>query len=77
MQCNLRAAICSLPAGDENSMTEALHHPAALNPDALFPAGEWQSFRDSDKQAATAIVVLMVGIFVIGVILYTIVLVTL
>jgi hypothetical protein len=55
-------------------MTEALHHGSVSHDEPLFPAGEWQSFRDSDKQAATAICVLMVGIFSIGVVLYSIVL---
>jgi hypothetical protein len=49
----------------------------APNPGDLFPAGEWQAFRETDKQAAKAIVVLMAGIFCIGVLLYTIVVITL
>jgi hypothetical protein len=58
-------------------MTDTAHHGTALNPGELFPASEWQSFRESDTQAGKAIVVLMTGIFCIGVVLYIIVLVTL
>jgi hypothetical protein len=58
-------------------MTEALHHGSVSHDEPLFPAAEWQSFRDSDKQAATAICVLMVSIFTIGVVLYSFVLATL
>jgi hypothetical protein len=35
-----------------------------------FPPAEWQSFRDEDKHAGTAIVCIMLGIFSIGLILY-------
>jgi hypothetical protein len=58
-------------------MTTAIPHEGGLNPGELFPASEWQAFREADKQAAKAIVVLMVGIFLIGVFLYSIVLLTL
>jgi hypothetical protein len=43
----------------------------------LFAANEWAAFRVTDTQAATAIVVEMVGIFVIGIVLYSVVLATL
>ncbi len=39
-----------------------------------FTPGEWQSFRTADKIAASYIVVLMQGIFAIGLVLYLIVL---
>ena len=38
-----------------------------------FSDAEWQQLRNEDYAAATAIVVLMVSIFSIGVVLYTIV----
>jgi hypothetical protein len=38
-----------------------------------FSDAEWQSFRQSDMAAGRNIVVLMTGIFVIGVILYAII----
>jgi hypothetical protein len=54
-------------------------HSVEANASALdlFPASEWTAFRQADAQAATAIVVLMLGIFGIGIILYSIVLATL
>jgi hypothetical protein len=65
-------------------MTDAAHGPAEHVPDApghhpaggqtYFPPDVWQSFREADKIAGTYIVVLMQGIFVIGLILYLIVL---
>ena len=58
-------------------MTESAHHAAAVNPGELFSASEWQAFTESDVQAAKAIVVLMTGIFLVGIVLYTIVVVTL
>jgi hypothetical protein len=58
-------------------MTAAHPTEATVNPFDLFPASEWAAFRRSDTQAAKAIVVLMLGIFVTGVCLYSIVLATL
>jgi len=59
-------------------MTEAIHpHGNASHVEALFPPQEWEAFHQADRQAATAIVVLMVGIFSIGVVLYSIVYITL
>jgi hypothetical protein len=55
-------------------MIDSAHH---VSPAEVFPASEWRAFTESDKQAAKAIVVLMTGIFVVGVVLYTIVLATL
>jgi hypothetical protein len=48
-----------------------------VHADDLFPVAEWGEFRESDTKAARNIVVLMVGIFVIGIMLYSIVLATL
>jgi hypothetical protein len=58
-------------------MTATHHAEPAVNPFDLFPASEWAAFRRSDTQAATAIVVLMLGIFMVGIVLYSIVLATL
>jgi hypothetical protein len=58
-------------------MTAALHADATVNPLDLFPASEWAAFRQSDTQAAKAIVVLMLSIFLTGIFLYSIVLATL
>lgn len=48
----------------------ALHAPAPLP----FSGTEWQDFRKTDKAAGAYIVGLMAGIFVVGVLLYLIVL---
>jgi type IV secretory pathway component VirB8 len=45
--------------------------------EALFPEREWREFRISDAQAAKRIVILMTGIFVLGIVLYSIVVATL
>jgi len=58
-------------------MTAEHHAEASVNPFDLFPASEWIAFRQADTQAAKAIVVLMLGIFLVGVVLYSIVLATL
>jgi hypothetical protein len=58
-------------------MTAAHDPEATVNPLEHFPASEWAAFRRSDTQAAKAIVVLMLGIFVTGIFLYSIVLATL
>ena len=55
----------------------AAHDEATINPLDLFPASDWAIFRRSDAQAARAIVVLMLGIFVTGIVLYSSVLATL
>ncbi len=55
----------------------AEHHDDHSDAADLFAANEWAAFRTTDTQAATAIVVEMVGIFTVGVILYSIVLATL
>jgi hypothetical protein len=53
------------------------HDEHAVNPLDLFPAQEWREFHESDKQAASRIVILMLSIFVVGIVLYSIVLGTL
>ena len=58
-------------------MTAEHHAETTANPFDLFPANEWAAFRRSDTQAAKAIVVLMLGIFMVGIVLYSIVLATL
>jgi hypothetical protein len=58
-------------------MTDAAHHGTTMNAGELFPAREWDAFKETDRQAAKAIVVLMTGIFCIGVVLYSIVFMTL
>jgi len=58
-------------------MTAAIHPETTVQPFDLFPASEWASFRRSDTQAARAIVALMLGIFITGIVLYSIVLATL
>jgi len=49
------------------------HEPA----EPLFPEREWREFRISDAEAAKRIVILMAGIFVVGIVLYSIVVATL
>jgi hypothetical protein len=61
------------PASEHVTATPG-HHAAPPGEQTYFPADEWQSFRDADKTAGAYIVVLMQGIFVIGLILYLIVL---
>jgi hypothetical protein len=58
-------------------MTAEHHIDAGAAAGDLFSASEWSAFRESDRQAGAAIVVLMTSIFLFGVVLYTIVLVTL
>jgi hypothetical protein len=52
------------------------HDPAGHTED-LFPDREWREFREADKEAAKRIVILMTGIFVVGIVLYSIVVATL
>jgi hypothetical protein len=47
------------------------HHAETASGQTYFPAAEWQSFREIDKTAAKYIVGLMVGIFIVGLLLYT------
>jgi hypothetical protein len=59
-------------------MTASEHaHDASQPAEPLFPQWEWQEFRLSDATAAKRIVVLMTGIFVVGIVLYSIVVATL
>jgi hypothetical protein len=53
---------------------EAHAHAPAAGEQTYFPPAEWQEFRDADKTAAAYIVVLMQGIFIVGLVLYLIVL---
>jgi hypothetical protein len=50
---------------------------AGLAAEASFSQQEWQLFRQSDQEAAKRIVVLMTSIFVVGIVLYSIVVATL
>lgn len=56
---------------------ESHGHDSHASAASLFPAKEWQEFHQSDIQAGKSIVVVMSSIFVLGVIIYSIVLVTL
>jgi type IV secretory pathway component VirB8 len=59
-------------------MTASLHpHGNSTNHQEVFPAAEWEEFHEADRQAAKRIVLLLVGIFVIGIVLYSIVVATL
>jgi hypothetical protein len=53
------------------------HDVAAAPAEDLFPEREWLEFREADRQAAKRIVLLMAGIFVVGIVLYSIVVITL
>jgi hypothetical protein len=46
-------------------------HPAAPASQTLFPPAEWEELRQSDITGAKYIIGLMVGIFVVGLFLYT------
>jgi len=62
-------------APSEHVTAHAPHGPAAAAGEQThFPPEQWQEFRDSDKTAAAYIVVLMQGIFMVGLVLYLIVL---
>ena len=52
-------------------------HDSSAPAEQLFPEREWRAFREADKEAAKRIVILMTGIFVVGIVLYTIVAYTL
>ena len=61
-------------------MTDAAEHGITADPHAApapaqphFSPAEWQALRQEDVKAAKAIVVLMQGIFVIGLLMYTVV----
>jgi hypothetical protein len=52
-------------------MTDAGHAGHGGQPgQPYFPAAEWESFQAADRQAARNIIVLMGGIFSIGLLLY-------
>jgi hypothetical protein len=52
-------------------------HDSPADLDNLFTDTQWQGFRTEDKKAGTAVVLLMLCIFGIGVVLYSIVAITL
>jgi hypothetical protein len=52
-------------------------HASDVPGEELFPAREWREFREADKDAAKRIVLLMTGIFLVGIVLYSIVAATL
>jgi hypothetical protein len=54
---------------------DAPESPADL--DNLFTDQQWQDFHKEDTRAGAAVVKLMLGIFCVGVVLYTIVAITL
>ena len=60
-------------------MTQAHNAPPASPVNAtpsgptLFPTGEWETLQTSDREAARNIVVLMTGVFILGLIGYTII----
>jgi hypothetical protein len=49
------------------------HASAAPAAHTLFPPGEWEALQADDRQTAKYVVCLLVGIFVLGLIGYTIV----
>ncbi len=48
-------------------------HGHAIDLEAAFNDHEWQEFRKEDKRAGGAVIMLMLAIFIVGVVLYTIV----
>jgi hypothetical protein len=52
-------------------------HDTAVDTANLFTDHQWQEFRREDTKAGGAVVMLMLGIFGIGVVLYSIVAATL
>ncbi len=54
-------------------MSHETHDVAHDDAAAAFSDSEWQSLRTEDLSAARAVVILMLSIFLIGVVLYTIV----
>jgi hypothetical protein len=62
----------------KENMVHAIHpepggHHAMLTEQTYFPPAEWQALRDSDFTAGKHIVLLMAGIFVTGLFMYSIV----
>jgi hypothetical protein len=53
------------------------HAAHDMNLESAFTDPEWDAFRREDLKAGTAVVCLMLAIFLIGVVLYTIVAITL
>ena len=52
-------------------------HDSPANLEELFTDHQWQEFHKEDFKAGSAVVMLMLGIFCIGVVLYSIVSLTL
>jgi hypothetical protein len=52
-------------------------HDSPANLDHLFTDNQWKLFRQEDTKAGSAVVLLMLSIFSIGVVLYSIVAITL
>ena len=64
-----------IPGAEHSIAHPAAHaHAPAAGEQTYFPPAEWQEFRDADKTAGAYIVVLMQGIFMVGLVLYLIVL---
>ena len=62
-------------APSEHVTADASHaHAPAGGDQAYFPPEQWHDFREADKTAASYIVVLMQGIFIVGLFLYLVVL---
>lgn len=58
-------------------MTEALSHPHGPAASSLpFSEAEWEQLQADDRHGGAVVIALMAGIFTIGLILYTIVLVS-
>jgi hypothetical protein len=49
------------------------HAPTSAAAHTLFPPGEWEALQADDRQTARYVVCLLVGIFVLGLIGYTII----
>jgi hypothetical protein len=64
------ASISSGPSA-ETGATDPHAHGA--HPGLPFTEAEWRDFHESDKGAGAAIIILMSGIFTIGLVLYSIV----
>lgn len=52
-------------------------HEGTVDLSSLFTDQQWQEFRNEDFKAGSAVVMLMLAIFCIGVVLYSIVALTL
>ncbi len=57
----------------DHTTADAPHAPA-VGEQTYFPPEQWRDFREADRTAAAYIVVLMQGIFIVGLFLYLVVL---